>query len=137
MHILHKNENLNKLNFIYSILFFSPCKRDWHHPISIQKSLWGGKQYKPSLHCHWRAPPTLQVDQPVIESERSRHPVYKIINAHKNDTGNYTCSVHNEINHTIYTDTKIVFIDIVGKNICLICVARVSTHTHTLWVSQA
>ncbi|XP_056012377.1 fibroblast growth factor receptor 3-like isoform X3 [Ostrea edulis] len=69
---------------------------------------------EPHPHYKWTFTP---LADPVKESVRSTHPAYKIINVHKNDTGNYTCSVHNEINHTIYTDTKIVFIDVIENEV--------------------
>lgn len=49
--------------------------------------------------------------------------VYKIINVKKLNIGNYTCSVRNEINRTVYIDIKIVFFNIIGECRCR-CMGR-------------
>ncbi|XP_061183604.1 fibroblast growth factor receptor homolog 1-like [Saccostrea echinata] len=69
---------------------------------------------EPHPHYTWTFTP---LSDPLNESVRSTHPAYKIVNAHRNDIGNYTCIVHNEINHTKYTDTKIVFLNIVENKV--------------------
>lgn len=70
---------------------------------------------EPHPHYSWTFTP---LSDPLKVSNWSTHPAYKIINVKKSDTGNYTCSVRNEINHTVYTDTKIVFLNITGECYC-------------------
>lgn len=70
---------------------------------------------EPHPHYFWTFTP---LSDPLKVSNLTTHPAYKIINVKKSNIGNYTCSVRNEINRTVYTDAKIVFLNITGECRC-------------------
>lgn len=69
---------------------------------------------EPHPHYFWTFTP---LSDPLKVSNLTTHPAYKIINVKKSNIGNYTCSVRNEINRTVYTDAKIVFLNITEKEV--------------------